>query len=52
MADLLIMQLGEERFSWGRVSFGDAGTIRTRYIQALKASDRHDAGPLLVFARS
>jgi Fic-DOC domain mobile mystery protein B len=52
MADLLAMQLGGARFSWGSESLGDAGTVRTRYIQALKAGDHHDIGPLLAFARS
>jgi Fic-DOC domain mobile mystery protein B len=52
MADLLVMQLGGERFSWGRESLGDAGIVRTRYIQALRALDRHDVGPLLAFARA
>jgi len=52
MADLLAMQLGRERFSWGSESLSDAGTVRTRYIQALKACDHRDIGPLLAFARS
>jgi Fic-DOC domain mobile mystery protein B len=52
MADLLVMQLGRERFSWGRQSLGNAGAVRTRYIQALKACDHNEIGPLLAFARS
>lgn len=52
MADLLVMQLGAKRFSWGRVSLGDAGIVRMRYIQALRAGDNRDVGPLLEFARS
>ena len=52
MADLLVMQLGGERFSWGSRSLNDAGTVRTRYIHALRALDNHEVGPLLVFARS
>jgi Fic-DOC domain mobile mystery protein B len=52
MADLLVMRLGEERFSWGRESLRDAGALRKRYIDALKAADNHDIGPLLAFARS
>jgi Fic-DOC domain mobile mystery protein B len=52
MADLLVMQLGRERFSWGRQSLGDEGAVRTRYIQALRALDNHEVGPLLAFARS
>jgi len=52
MADLLIMRLGRERFSWGSASLQDAGATRRRYIAALQAADKHDVGPLLAFARS
>ena len=52
MADLLVMRLGGERFSWGRESLRDAGAMRQRYIAALQAADDHDLGPLLAFARS
>ena len=52
MADLLIMQLGGERFTWGRANLQDAGEVRKRYIESLKAADNHDLGPMLAFARS
>jgi Fic-DOC domain mobile mystery protein B len=52
MADLLVMKLGGERFSWGRANLQDAGEVRGRYIAALRAADNHDIGPLLAFARS
>jgi fido (protein-threonine AMPylation protein) len=52
MADLLVMRLGGERFSWGRESLRDAGALRQRYIAALQAADNHDIDPLLAFARS
>ncbi len=52
MADLLIMSLGRERFSWGSASLQDAGTTRRRYFAALQAADNHDIGPLVAFARS
>ena len=52
MADLLVMELGQERFSWGRANLQEAGDVRGRYIAALKAADNHDIGPLLAFARS
>jgi Fic-DOC domain mobile mystery protein B len=52
MADLLVMRLGRERFSWGRENLRDAGTVRQRYIAALHAADDYDIGPLLAFARS
>lgn len=52
MADLLIEKLGGELFSWGSGSIHDTGTLRTTYVDALKAADDHDFGPLLAFARS
>jgi Fic-DOC domain mobile mystery protein B len=52
MADLIVISLGGERFSWGRANLQDAGTVRRRYIDAIKAADNHDIAPLLAFARS
>lgn len=52
VADLLVMRLGGERFSWGRGSLYNAGELRQRYIAALHAADRHDVAPLVAFARS
>ena len=52
MADLLVMKLGGERFSWGRANLRDAGDMRQSYIAALQAADNHNIGPLLAFARS
>jgi len=52
IADLLVMRLGRERFSWGSTNLQDAGAVRQRYIAALQAADDHDLGPLLAFARS
>lgn len=52
MADLLVMQLGRERFSWGRESLRDAGAVRARYIEALRAADNHEIRPVLAFARA
>ncbi len=52
MADLLVMRLGGERFSWGRESLRDASAVRQRYIAALQDADNLDIGPLLAFARS
>jgi len=52
IADLLIMKLGGERFSFGRANLRDAGAMRQSYIAAMKAADNHDIGPLLAFARS
>ena len=52
MADLIAMQLGRERFSWGRANLQQPGEVRRSYIDALRAADNHDIGPLLKFARS
>ncbi len=52
IADLLVVRLGGERFSWGRGSLREPGELRKRYIAALRAADNHDLEPLLEFARS
>jgi fido (protein-threonine AMPylation protein) len=52
IADLLVMRLGGERFTWGSAGLRDPGGVRRRYIEALQEADRHDIGPLLAFARS
>jgi len=52
MADLFVMSLARERFSWGSASLQKAGDVRHRYIAALQGADNHDIGPLLAFARS
>ena len=52
MADLLVMSLGGERFTWGRANLQQAGDVRRQYIEALKAADNHDYAPPLRFARS
>jgi Fic-DOC domain mobile mystery protein B len=51
--DLLVEQLGRPRFTWGGENIAAVGSeIRKRYVAALRAADRHDINPLLVFARS
>jgi Fic-DOC domain mobile mystery protein B len=52
MADLLVMRLGRQRFSWGRDSLRDPGAARARYINALRAADKHEIGLLLDFSRT
>lgn len=52
IADLLIEKLGHKPFSWGGGSLRSIGEIRTLYITALKAADRHDIRQLLDFART
>jgi Fic-DOC domain mobile mystery protein B len=52
MTDLLLVQNGAQRFTWGKDDLVAEGTVRKRYIQALQAADRRDYGPLLKFVRS
>ena len=51
-ADLLIVQLGGSRFSWGRENLVDAAETRRAYVNSLQTADDHNIEPLLVFARS
>jgi Fic-DOC domain mobile mystery protein B len=51
-ADLLVVQEGGSRFTWGRANLQAAGDVRKRYIDALHAADGHDLAPLIGFARS
>jgi len=51
-ADLLVVELGRGRFSWGSASLDAPGDVRRRYIDALHCADDNDPGPLLAFARS
>ncbi|MGA0608418.1 mobile mystery protein B [Phenylobacterium sp. VNQ135] len=51
-ADLLIVALGGDRFSWGGGGLIAADELRRRYIAGVRAADNHDLAPLLEFARS
>lgn len=51
-ADLFLISMGRERFSWGGKNLVDISETRKRYIAALQAADRHDICPLLEFVRS
>ena len=52
VADLLLVNLGQERFSWGSENLVDACETRQKYIDALHAADKHDYAPLFAFVRS
>ena len=52
MADVLMQKQGGAVFTWGGADMTRAGDCRRDYIDALRAADRHDIQPLLVFARS
>ena len=52
MTDLLLMANGTKPFTWGSADLIASGDARMRYIEALRAADRRDYGPLLAFVRS
>ena len=52
LADLLLVQHGATRFSWGAGDLMAASDVRQRYLDALRAADRKDYRPLLAFVRS
>lgn len=51
MSDLLLQRLGRPAFSWGGKSLAAPGDVRRAYLDALRAADGRDYGPLLKFAR-
>lgn len=51
-ADLLAVRLERPRFTWGRGNIAAQSDVRSVYINALRAADRHDIAPLLTFSRS
>jgi Fic-DOC domain mobile mystery protein B len=52
IADVLLQRQGQPVFTWGGPDIVRAGDFRRRYIDALRAADKNDLQPLLVFARS
>lgn len=52
MADLLIANHDQPRFTWGGGDIIEGGELRSRYIAALHAADKGDIDPLFHFARS
>jgi Fic-DOC domain mobile mystery protein B len=51
-ADLLSISWDGRAFTWGRGGLISADRTRAAYIDALKAADRNEFGPLIAFARS
>lgn len=51
-ADLLVVALGGQRFTWGGGVPVDPTEMRRTYIDAVRAGDNHDFASLLAFARS
>lgn len=52
MADLLVIALGQPRFSWGGGDLRQPDEVRRSYIAALRQADGHDFTSLIAFARS
>jgi len=52
VGDLLAVQLGQPRFTWGRGNLVAINDLRRTYIDALHLADDHNIEPLLAFARS
>lgn len=52
MADVLAKTQDMPVFTWGGADIVQHGDFRRRYIDALRAADKNDIGPLLAFARS
>ena len=51
-ADLLLVSMGQERFSWGRKNLVSVSETRSSYIAALRSADEHDYKYLLEFVRT
>lgn len=52
-ADILLENiLNKPRFTWGNTNLVKQGDDRKRYIDSLRAADRGEYEPLLIFARS
>ena len=51
-ADILLKEMGQKPFTWGRSNLRDAGEARKTYIDAVRAADGHDYAKLLDFVRS
>jgi len=52
MANLLLVDFGASRFSWGSTDLQHASEARKRYLHALRSADGGDFAPLLAFVRS
>lgn len=52
MTDILLMQGGQSRFTWGKQKLEKKGSIREQYIKALRDADKRDYKALAVFVRS
>lgn len=51
MTDILMENIGQQRFSWGAKSLIEISSLRQQYIQALKTADSGNISLLLDFVR-
>lgn len=51
MADIVLLSLGSNRFSWGSNSLSESSPVRRLYIEALRAADSLDYSLLKKFVR-
>lgn len=51
-SDLLVVRLGQERFSWGSGNLVAVAELRKRYVDALRGADNQVIESLIEFARS
>jgi len=52
MTDALLRQCGCPDFSWGSGNLVSTHELRNSYIQSLRAADKGDFSPLMIFVRS
>jgi Fic-DOC domain mobile mystery protein B len=52
MADLLLVQASQPRFTWGRQKLETEGSVRKQYINAIRNADKRDYSALAEFVRS
>jgi Fic-DOC domain mobile mystery protein B len=50
--DVLLTSMGQPRFSWGSTNLVTVSETRRFYLEALRAADGHNIGPLLAFVRT
>lgn len=50
--DLLLVQAGQPRFTWGKQKLDAEGPVRKQYIEALRKADKQDYAALALFVRS
>jgi Fic-DOC domain mobile mystery protein B len=51
-ADLILVENGVARFTWGAANLVSESEARAKYLAALRAADAKDYAPLLAFVRS